>query len=102
MLALMKSLRFVDPWPIDYDFLLDWQQYMMFSMFLNSRNVFGFQPRSLSKQRYWWNLISLMSSILSRFLIKRKGSLEEKQLECTRFNGVTIPKRKLPGKLKAT
>ena len=33
---------------------------------------------------------------------KQKGSLEEKQLKCTRFNGVTIPKRKLPGKLKAT
>ena len=102
MLALMRSLKYVDPWLIECDFLHSYPPYITSFMFLNLRSVSEFLPKLSNNKKSWWNQISLMLNILSKALIKRREVLDEKKLKCIKFSGAITQKEKPHGKLKAT
>jgi hypothetical protein len=48
----MKSPKFVDSWPLECDFNLNLQPYMISSMSLSPRNISEFLPKLLNKRKY--------------------------------------------------
>jgi len=63
----MRSLKNVDQWRIDCDFLRNSPPSMMFSMYLSSRSASAFQQRLLTNRRSLWNQTSLIPKNLLKF-----------------------------------
>jgi hypothetical protein len=83
---------------VPINFLRDSQKSMMFSTYLNLRNVSAFQLKSSTNRKSWWNPISLMLNIPSEFLIKKKEALAKRWLRCIKFSGHMTLKKKPPGR----
>jgi hypothetical protein len=95
-----KSLKSVAQWLTEFIFLLSWQPFMMSSISLNSRNASKCLLRSLNHKPLRSNLIYLTPNNLSRSLIPRRESPEERRLRCIRSCGIITQKKKQPGKPK--
>jgi len=96
----LKSSKLVVQLLTESVFLLSWLPFMMFSISLNSRSASKCPLRSLNHKISKLNPIYLMLSIQSEFLTPRKEVLEGRKLECTKFSGITILRKKPLGSLK--
>jgi hypothetical protein len=95
-----KSLKSAAQWLTEFIFLLSWQQFMMSSIYLNSRNASKCLLRLLNHKPLRSNLVYLTPSNLSRSLIPRRVSLEERKLRCIRSYGITYRRRSNLGNRK--
>ena len=74
----MRSLKYVDPLLIEYDFLHNLQPFTTSSMSLNSRSVLEFLLKLLNSKKSWWNQTSLMWNILSKVLNQKERGTQRK------------------------
>jgi len=74
----MRSLKYVDPLLIEYDFLHNLQPFTTSSMSLNSRSVSEFLLKLLNSKKSWWNQTSLMWNILSTVLNQKESGTQRK------------------------
>ena len=74
----MRSLKYVDPLLIEYDFLHNLQPFTTSSMSLNSISVSEFLLKLLNNKKSWWNQTSLMWNILSKVLNQKERGTQRK------------------------
>ena len=96
----LKSSKLEDQLLAGFVFLLSWPPSMMSSISLNSRSASKCPLRSLNHKISKLNPIYLILSIQSEFLTPKKEVPKGRKLKCTKSSGITILRKKPPGRLK--
>jgi hypothetical protein len=94
----LRSLKSVAQWLTKFAFHLNWLPFTMSSISPNSKSASKYLRRSLKPAPLRLNLIYLTLSNPSESWIPRKELPEERRLKCTKFYGITTPKKKQLGK----